>query len=79
MKKTTKQKNEEAEKMVLAKIAEMPEPDRGHGLSESMRSSMPLHQTSHRDYGTECRPMPRTARSSAFSKTRRSSKQGTPP
>jgi uncharacterized protein YdhG (YjbR/CyaY superfamily) len=28
MRKTTKQKNEEAEKMVLAKIAEMPEPDR---------------------------------------------------
>ena len=45
--------------------------------SGSMRSSKPARQPSRRDSGTGCPRMPRTARSSASSKARRSSKRGT--
>jgi len=43
MKKTTKQKNENGESIVLANIAEMPEPDRtmGERLHEIIKASAP--------------------------------------
>ncbi len=64
----------DGERAVLAKIAEMPEPDRTLG-ERLMPSSEPMRPTSCRNCGTGCPPMPtRTARSSASSKPRRSSR-----
>ena len=62
---------------VLAKIAEMPEPDRAmaerlHARHHGQRAG-PLAETLVR----ACPPTPRTARSSASSRPRRSSRRGT--
>ena len=57
----------DGESAVLAKIAEMPEPDRAMGtrLHAIIKASA---EPSRRDSGTGCPRMPRTARSSASSK-----------
>ena len=57
----------DGESDVLAKIAEMPEPDRTMA-ERSMPSSKPARQPSRRDSGTGCPRMPGTARSSASSR-----------
>ena len=63
----------DGESAVLAKIAAMPEPDRAMGerLHAIIKANAP---PSRRDSGTGCPRMPGTARSSASSTTRRSSK-----
>ena len=55
---------------VLAKIAEVPQPRIAPWPSGSTRSSKPARGTSRRRPGTGCPHMPRTARSSATSRTR---------
>ena len=60
----------------LAKIAEMPEPDRAMA-SGSMPSSKPARQPSRREPGTGCPRTARTAMSSASSKARTSSRRDT--
>src|SRR5262249_27602743 len=64
------------ESAVLAKIAEMPQPDRAMGERlHAVVKAAP--QPSRRDSGTGCPRTPRTARSSASSRARTSSRPGT--
>ena len=70
-------KEADEESAVLAKIAEMTDSDRdmAERIHALIKASAPALG---RDSGTECPPMPRTARSSASSNLRRSSSRGTP-
>ncbi len=66
LKAETRRGKADGEIAVLAKIGEMPEPDRAWPRG-STRSSRRARQTSRRKPGTECPRMQRTARSSASS------------
>ena len=70
------QSKADGERDVLAKIAEMSEPDRGtaNRLHEIIKTT---RQPSRRKLGTGAPPMPKTARSSVTSKACKSSKRGT--
>src|SRR5437879_8686470 len=69
-------KKADGEGDVLAKIAEMPEPDRA--MAERLHAIIKAaRQPSRREPGTGCPRTPRTAMSSASSKARTSSRRGT--
>src|ERR1700676_2265792 len=68
-------KKADGEGDVLAKIAEMPEPDRA--MAERLHAIIKASQPSRREPGTGCPRTPRTAMSSASSKARTSSRRDT--